>query len=601
VLCSCGGSSGGGVKKGSVSIVSEFAPPTREVPGYADTLRVLVTPPPNVALPPGVASQFDLARGDQTRLLAGLTPSDVPYRFDMQALTDGVPVGYAIRTLIVGPGSSQEIDVSANLQSEIDSIFIEGDPNLVLDQNTQFTAHARNSAGQTLFSGAGFQWVSTDPQTVLVDAETGLAIPRALGNCAVRATLKGTTMFRNLQVNVSGDVSVSIEPSQVSLQVYHRQQFVATVNGIPNGTVAWSVIGDGTITQTGLYTAPNHTGNFQVRAVSTDDPSASAIANVEVRNDFHWTSVSLHPAGASFSEANAVSGGQQVGRAIFDGVNTACLWTGSAASFVDLMPAGAVFSSGFAVDGGQQGGNALPDQGDFGASVWTGTPGSWVYIHPDEAGKSAVLGIHAGRQVGYAYIQGVGHASLWTGTAESWVSLNPPNSAECRATSIHNNQQGGWATFNNVIHAGVWSNTPGSWTDLHPFGSGLSRVLGVYNGQQVGTFQVGGGQTHAALWTGTAVSLVDLNPQDSTGSEALGVHEGEQVGFAIIDNVTRAGIWDDTAASWFDLNAYLDPDTYLDSRAHAVWHQGGSTYVVGRAFNKVASRSEAVMWIRSPN
>jgi len=57
-----------------------------------------------------------------------------------------------------------------------------------------------------------------------------------------------------------------------------------------------------------------------------------------------WTVVNLHPAGATYSEAWGVSGGQQVGEA--DG--HAGLWSGTAGSWVDLhalLPAGVYYES----------------------------------------------------------------------------------------------------------------------------------------------------------------------------------------------------------------------------------------------------------------
>jgi hypothetical protein len=46
VLTSCGGGGGGGGSSlGRLSVIADFQDPTRTVPGYADTLRVNVTPP----------------------------------------------------------------------------------------------------------------------------------------------------------------------------------------------------------------------------------------------------------------------------------------------------------------------------------------------------------------------------------------------------------------------------------------------------------------------------------------------------------------------------------------------------------------------------
>jgi len=67
-----------------------------------------------------------------------------------------------------------------------------------------------------------------------------------------------------------------------------------------------------------------------------------------------WTVVNLHPAGATSSRAVGVSGGEQVGYAIFNySAPHAGLWTGTKESWVDLNPAGSSNSYAYGVSGGQ--------------------------------------------------------------------------------------------------------------------------------------------------------------------------------------------------------------------------------------------------------
>jgi len=63
---------------------------------------------------------------------------------------------------------------------------------------------------------------------------------------------------------VSTGPSVTISPSTTSLQLYQTQQFTATVSGLSNTAVTWSVNGvtggnstNGTISTNGLYAAPS--------------------------------------------------------------------------------------------------------------------------------------------------------------------------------------------------------------------------------------------------------------------------------------------------------------------------------------------------------
>jgi len=86
-------------------------------------------------------------------------------------------------------------------------------------------------------------------------------------------------------------VAVTITPTAASVGVGQLQQFAATVTGSSNTTLTWqvnSVVGGntttGTITSSGLYTAPATvpTGQVTVTAVSQADPSKSASAGITI-------------------------------------------------------------------------------------------------------------------------------------------------------------------------------------------------------------------------------------------------------------------------------------------------------------------------------
>ncbi len=76
-------------------------------------------------------------------------------------------------------------------------------------------------------------------------------------------------------------VVVRLSPAMASLAPGATQQFAATVDGTTNGEVSWTATG-GTITATGLYTAPAAGGGYTVRATSAAEPGASGVALVLV-------------------------------------------------------------------------------------------------------------------------------------------------------------------------------------------------------------------------------------------------------------------------------------------------------------------------------
>lgn len=76
-------------------------------------------------------------------------------------------------------------------------------------------------------------------------------------------------------------IAVSISPASVTLTSGGTQQFTAAVTGSTNTGATWSA-GAGSISSTGMYTAPTTIGSYTVVATSVADPRASALANVTV-------------------------------------------------------------------------------------------------------------------------------------------------------------------------------------------------------------------------------------------------------------------------------------------------------------------------------
>ncbi len=76
-------------------------------------------------------------------------------------------------------------------------------------------------------------------------------------------------------------ISVSISPTSASIQAGATQQFIATVTGSSNTGITWSATG-GSVSGSGLYTAPGTAGTYTVKAISAADGTKSATATVAV-------------------------------------------------------------------------------------------------------------------------------------------------------------------------------------------------------------------------------------------------------------------------------------------------------------------------------
>jgi regulation of enolase protein 1 (concanavalin A-like superfamily) len=145
-----------------------------------------------------------------------------------------------------------------------------------------------------LFSGYisadGTSWTSVGTYTVPMVAQlrVGLAV-----TSHANGTLN-TAVFDNVSItSASGTLKVTMSPSASTLNVGATQQYAATVTNATNTAVTWQVngvtggsAGTGTISPTGLYTAPTVLSisptSFTVSAVSVQDPSVSGSAQLTV-------------------------------------------------------------------------------------------------------------------------------------------------------------------------------------------------------------------------------------------------------------------------------------------------------------------------------
>jgi hypothetical protein len=145
-------------------------------------------------------------------------------------------------------------------------------------------------------------------------ASGGVSITSNASNPSLTITLSGTVMPPGL-------ISVSISPTSASMLTNGTQQFSATVSGSTNTAVTWSATG-GSVSPTGLYTAPGTAGSYTVTATSAADTTKSASATVTV-SAAPLVSITISPTSASL-----LTGGTQQFTAMVTGTaNTAVTWS----------------------------------------------------------------------------------------------------------------------------------------------------------------------------------------------------------------------------------------------------------------------------------
>jgi hypothetical protein len=146
---------------------------------------------------------------------------------------------------------------------------------LQVGQHTQFTATVSGTTNTAVTWKASGGTVTT----------TGYyTAPSSAGTYTVTAaSVASSTKTASAVVTVSqsGQVSISVSPATANVPVGGRQQFSALVSGTSNTAVTWSASG-GTITTSGMYTAPTRAGTYTVKATSVAAPTWSGLASVAV-------------------------------------------------------------------------------------------------------------------------------------------------------------------------------------------------------------------------------------------------------------------------------------------------------------------------------
>jgi hypothetical protein len=155
-----------------------------------------------------------------------------------------------------------------------------------VSQTQQFTAAVTGTTNTAVtWSVDG---VANGNATVGTISTSGIyTAPSTYGSHTVTASSVGdSTKSANAAVAV---ISLTVSPATTMLAPLGTRQFTATVEGTTNTAVTWSVNGVlggnssvGTITTTGLYTAPLAPGSYTVTATSVALPSYSANASVTV-------------------------------------------------------------------------------------------------------------------------------------------------------------------------------------------------------------------------------------------------------------------------------------------------------------------------------
>ena len=112
-----------------------------------------------------------------------------------------------------------------------------------------------------------------------------------LSRVSLLATLLSATILLVILAGCGGGggsgVRLSYQPLNPTVSVQRMLTLTATVTGTKNTAVSWLVVeGDsgGSITQAGVYTAPDMAGTYHVKAVSLADGTVSIVIPIIVQS-----------------------------------------------------------------------------------------------------------------------------------------------------------------------------------------------------------------------------------------------------------------------------------------------------------------------------
>jgi hypothetical protein len=256
-------------------------------PTKSASATITVAPPPQVSITvsPGTAS---VASGGQQQFSASVTGSSNTavawFASSGTVSSSGLYVApalagtYAVTaTSSADPTKSASATITVAPPPQVSITISPGTASVAGGGQQQFTAYVTGS------SNTAANW-SASAGTV---GSSGLYVaPISAGTYLVTATSAADptkSAAASITVAAAQNVSVSISPTSTAMPEKWQQQFAATVSGSSNTAVTWTVSqGNGSVTQSGLFTSPLNVETDVVTAISQADSTKSASASITV-------------------------------------------------------------------------------------------------------------------------------------------------------------------------------------------------------------------------------------------------------------------------------------------------------------------------------
>jgi plastocyanin len=254
--------------------------------------------------------------------------------------------------------------------------------------------------------------------------------PAAPGTYTVKATsVANPEKSATATVQVE-NVGVSVSPETVTVRKGATVQLTANVTGTANHNVTWSIPqgSAGTVTPTGLYTAPDAPGTYTVRATSQANTAVFAQATVTVEAATFEIIAVMGNADGDLPMVNQVNvlseDGSTIGGASYQGSagTKATYWTKESGWVLLNTESGVLNTEILAVsaDGNYLAGTGFRQLDNRARSFRWNRAGNWLRVppsHPDERTDPTVTAISDDGETVYGDLGGFG--TYWKASSPS--------------------------------------------------------------------------------------------------------------------------------------------------------------------------------------
>ncbi|HEX6943759.1 MAG TPA: Ig-like domain-containing protein [Gemmatimonadaceae bacterium] len=248
------------ISPGSVTITvsAPGAGPGGSTPSTSVNVTVLIQPVANAVVVPSPASLqvgqtvaltvnlFDSAGNPLSatgRTITWSSSNVAVATVNASGTVSGVAVGSAsITATITTPGQPGSIQASSDItvsNQPVASVLVTPNPATVhVGYSRQFTAVARNAAGQTL-PGRAILWTSSNQSLASVNAGSGVVTGVSVGSVQIIATSEGVQGFSSVTVDLVAVTSVSVTPPTATVMPAQTVQLAA----VPRDSAGTAIVG----------------------------------------------------------------------------------------------------------------------------------------------------------------------------------------------------------------------------------------------------------------------------------------------------------------------------------------------------------------------